>query len=52
MHAYAQILQGDLHAFVTTSNSFDGFRVVRNLGVVRGITVRSRSVFGQIGAGL
>lgn len=42
----------DLHAFVTTSNSFDGYRVVRNLGVVRGVTVRSRSMFGTIGAGL
>ena len=29
-----------------------GFRVVRNLGVVRGITVRSRSVFGTIGGTL
>lgn len=40
-----------LHAWVTTANSFDGYRIVRNLGIVRGITVRSRSVFGQIGAG-
>jgi uncharacterized protein YbjQ (UPF0145 family) len=52
VHAYAQIVQGDLHAFVTTSNNFEGYRVVRNLGVVRGITVRSRSILGQIGAGL
>jgi uncharacterized protein YbjQ (UPF0145 family) len=37
---------------VTTANTLDGFRIVRNLGVVRGITVRSRSVFGTIGAGL
>jgi uncharacterized protein YbjQ (UPF0145 family) len=29
-----------------------GFRLVRNLGVVRGITVRSRSVFGTIGGSL
>ncbi|MBL8087043.1 MAG: heavy metal-binding domain-containing protein [Chthonomonas sp.] len=41
----------DMHAWVTTANSFDGYKVVRNFGVVRGITVRSRSVFGQIGAG-
>ncbi len=40
----------DLHAFVTTANSFDGFRVVKNLGVVRGVTVRSRSMLGTIGA--
>ncbi len=36
---------------VTTAFELPGFRVVRNLGVVRGITVRSRSVFGTIGAG-
>jgi len=37
-----------------TSTGFDmpGFRVVANLGVVRGVVVRSRSVFGTIGAGL
>jgi len=38
--------------FVTTAFDIDGYEVVRNLGVVRGITVRSRSVFGTIGAGL
>jgi uncharacterized protein YbjQ (UPF0145 family) len=37
---------------VTTSNDFTGYRVVRYLGVVRGITVRSRSVFGNIGAAI
>ncbi len=36
---------------VTTGFDFSGFEVVRYLGIVRGITVRSRSVFGQIGAG-
>jgi uncharacterized protein YbjQ (UPF0145 family) len=37
-----------------TSTTFDlpGYRVVRSLGVVRGITVRSRSVLGTIGASL
>jgi uncharacterized protein YbjQ (UPF0145 family) len=35
---------------VTTAFELPGFRIVRNLGVVRGITVRSRSVFGTIGA--
>lgn len=40
------------HHMVTTAFELPGFRVVRNLGVVRGITVRSRSVFGTIGAGL
>lgn len=42
----------DIHAWVTTANAFDGCRVVRGLGLVRGITVRSRSVFGNIGASL
>lgn len=41
-----------IHAWVTTANGFDGYRVTRGMGIVRGITVRSRSVFGQIGAGL
>ena len=36
----------------TTAFTLDGFRVVKNLGVVRGIIVRSRSIFGTIGAGL
>jgi uncharacterized protein YbjQ (UPF0145 family) len=33
----------------TTSNALDGYRVTQTLGLVRGITVRSRSVIGQIG---
>jgi uncharacterized protein YbjQ (UPF0145 family) len=37
---------------VTTSNDFTGYRIVRYLGVVRGITVRSRNVFGTIGASI
>ena len=36
----------------TTANFIDGYRVVRTFGVVRGITVRSRSVFGTLGAAL
>ncbi len=40
------------HHMVTTAFTLDGYRIVRNLGVVRGITVRSRSIFGTIGAGL
>jgi len=36
---------------VTTTNDIAGQRVVRYLGLVRGITVRSRSVLGNIGAG-
>jgi uncharacterized protein YbjQ (UPF0145 family) len=37
---------------VTTALELPNHRIVRNLGVVRGITVRSRSVFGTIGASL
>ena len=37
---------------VTTTNDVTGYRVVQHLGVVRGITVRSRSVIGNIGAGI
>lgn len=40
------------HNMVTTQFELDGYRVVRTFGVVRGITVRSRSIFGTIGAGL
>ena len=40
------------HNMVTTQFELDGFRVVRTFGVVRGIIVRSRSVFGTIGASL
>jgi uncharacterized protein YbjQ (UPF0145 family) len=39
-------------AMTTTANALDGFRTTKSLGVVRGITVRSRSVLGTIGAGL
>ena len=40
------------HHMVTTAFELPGFRIVRNLGVVRGITVRSRSVFGTLGGSL
>ncbi len=39
-------------AMVTTANDLAGYRIVRNFGMVRGITVRSRSVLGTIGASL
>jgi uncharacterized protein YbjQ (UPF0145 family) len=39
-------------SMVTTSNELQGYRVVRNFGVVRGITVRSRSVLGNLAAGI
>jgi uncharacterized protein YbjQ (UPF0145 family) len=37
---------------ITTSTGLEGFRITRNLGVVRGITVRSRSLFGNLAGGL
>jgi uncharacterized protein YbjQ (UPF0145 family) len=40
------------HHMVTTAFILDGYRIVRNLGVVRGIVVRSRSIFGTLGASL
>src|SRR5690242_3428807 len=39
-------------AMVTTAFELPGYMVVRNLGVVRGIVVRSRSIVGNIGAAL
>src|SRR5688500_599144 len=36
----------------TTAFDLPGFRIVSSLGVVRGVVVRSRSVFGTMGAGL
>jgi len=39
-------------AMVTTALELPGYRIVRNLGVVRGIVVRSRSIFGTFGASL
>jgi uncharacterized protein YbjQ (UPF0145 family) len=38
------------HHMVTTAFELPGFRITRNLGVVRGIVVRSRNVFVNIGA--
>jgi uncharacterized protein YbjQ (UPF0145 family) len=40
------------HTLTTTAFTLDGYRVTRNLGVVRGIMVRSRSIFGTIGGSL
>jgi uncharacterized protein YbjQ (UPF0145 family) len=37
---------------LTTAFDLHGYRIVRNLGIVRGITVRSRSIFGTIGGSL
>jgi len=40
------------HTMTTTTFELNGFSVARNLGVVRGIIVRSRSVLGNLGASL
>jgi len=37
---------------VSTTNEIAGYRIVRQIGVVRGITVRSRSIIGNLGASL
>lgn len=39
-------------AMTTTGFTLEGYTVKRNLGIVRGITVRSRSIFGTIGGAL
>jgi len=40
------------HSLVTTAFTLDGYRIVKQMGLVRGITVRSRSLIGNIGAGI
>jgi uncharacterized protein YbjQ (UPF0145 family) len=40
------------HNMVTTGFELDNYKIVKNLGVARGIIVRSRNIFGTIGAGL
>lgn len=40
------------HPLTTTTFELPGYRVVKSLGVVRGIIVRSRSVIGNVGASL
>jgi len=42
----------DIQTMTTTANSLEGYRITNTLGIVRGITVRSRSVLGTLGAGL
>src|ERR1700704_1080011 len=37
---------------ITASNQLEGYRITKHLGIVRGITVRSRSLFGNIAGGL
>jgi uncharacterized protein YbjQ (UPF0145 family) len=37
---------------ITTSTDLEGYRITKQLGIVRGITVRSRSLLGNIGGGI
>lgn len=37
---------------VSTTNDMPGYRIVRHIGIVRGITVRSRSVIGNFAGGI
>jgi uncharacterized protein YbjQ (UPF0145 family) len=39
-------------SMVTSANELPGYRIARNFGIVRGITVRSRSVLGNLAAGI
>jgi uncharacterized protein YbjQ (UPF0145 family) len=38
------------HNLITTAFEIDGYKITKNLGIIRGITVRSRNVFATIGA--
>jgi len=40
------------HEMTSTSFTIEGHKITKNLGVVRGIIVRSRSLIGNIGAGI
>ena len=37
---------------ITTTNSLEGYKIIKHIGIVRGITVRSRSVLGNLAGGL
>lgn len=54
-YTYDSTTKGDnsiAHDMVTTGLDIPGYKTVKNLGVARGIVVRSRSIIGSIGAGL
>jgi uncharacterized protein YbjQ (UPF0145 family) len=40
------------HSMMTTAFELPGYKIVKNVGMVRGVIVRSRSIFGTIGGGL
>lgn len=45
-------IMGQTHPLTTTTFDLPGYRILRCMGVVRGIIVRSRSIFGNIGASI
>ena len=48
----AALMPKGIYRLSTTAFTIDGYRIRESLGVVRGITVRSRSIFGTLGASL
>jgi uncharacterized protein YbjQ (UPF0145 family) len=40
------------HSMMTTAFELPGYKIVKNVGMVRGVIVRSRSIIGTIGGGL
>ena len=46
------LIMSNTHALTTTTFELPGYRVTKSFGVVRGIIVRSRSIVGNIGAGI
>jgi uncharacterized protein YbjQ (UPF0145 family) len=46
------MLANQTHALTTTGFDLPGYRITKSFGVVRGIIVRSRSIVGNIGAGI
>lgn len=40
------------NTLITTAFEIDGYKIIKNLGIIRGITVRSRNMFATIGASL
>jgi uncharacterized protein YbjQ (UPF0145 family) len=45
-------VHANIHQFVTTAPQLEGFRIVKHIGLVRGIVVRSRSIVGSFGAAI
>lgn len=50
-HLKTNYLHMKKNTLITTSTTLDGYRIVKQLGLVRGITVRSRSILGNMAGG-